>query len=130
MSIIAWEVSRWHSTPERKEYVRETANFYVRENGSRDAKVTSYSKLYADYDEACAAIKARLDSEETKKKAELVRKAAPDLLEALDNLLSVYAKPDELICCNGHECGCMGASVYQEAEHYARAAIAKARGEK
>lgn len=54
--------------------------------------------------------------------------AAPDLLEALSNLLSVYAKPDELICCSGHECGCMGASVYEQAEHYARAALAKARG--
>lgn len=55
--------------------------------------------------------------------------AAPELLAALDGLLSVYAQPDRRMCCDGRECGCMGASVYQEAEHYAREAIAKATGE-
>lgn len=55
--------------------------------------------------------------------------AAPDLLAALEEILDVYSKPDQRICCIGIDCGCMGATTYQQAEHYARAAIAKARGE-
>lgn len=30
-----------------------------------------------------------------------------ELAEALRNLLAAYSKPDERICCNGHECGNM-----------------------
>ncbi len=55
--------------------------------------------------------------------------AAPDLLQALENLVSAYSEPDDRVCCNGVDCGCFGATKHQEAEHYARAAIAKARGE-
>lgn len=55
--------------------------------------------------------------------------AAPDMLEALENLMDVYSEPDERICCNGADCGCMGATRRQQAEHYAREAIAKAKGE-
>ena len=55
--------------------------------------------------------------------------AAPDLYAALDALLAAYAEPDRQICCNGHHCGCQGSTVQQMAEHYARAALAKARGE-
>lgn len=54
--------------------------------------------------------------------------AAPDLLEALENLMDAYSEPDDRICCSGTDCGCMGATRYQQAEHYARAAIAKATG--
>ncbi|HEJ1761975.1 TPA: hypothetical protein SLV11_005855 [Pseudomonas aeruginosa] len=52
--------------------------------------------------------------------------AAPDLLESLENLMAAYSQPEDRICCNGVDCGCMGATTYQQAEHYARAAIAKA----
>lgn len=55
--------------------------------------------------------------------------AAPDLLGALAGLLEAYSKPDERLCCDGRDCGCMGSTVHQQAEHYARAAIAKATGE-
>ena len=55
--------------------------------------------------------------------------AAPDLYAALDDLLASYAEPDQQICCGGHGCGCRGASVRDLAEHHARAAIAKARGQ-
>lgn len=54
--------------------------------------------------------------------------AAPELLYALIGLLETYGKPDEKVCCSGFECGCQGATAWQEAEHYARAAIAKAEG--
>jgi len=53
---------------------------------------------------------------------------APELLHALIGLLETYGKPDEQICCSGFECGCQGATTWQEAEHYARAALAKAEG--
>ncbi len=55
--------------------------------------------------------------------------AAPDLYAALADLLSAYAEPDKQICCNGQHCGCQGSTVQQMAEHYARAALAKARGQ-
>lgn len=54
--------------------------------------------------------------------------AAPELLLALQELLDAYSKPDERLCCDGRDCGCMGSTVHQQAEHYARAAIAKATG--
>lgn len=56
--------------------------------------------------------------------------AAPDLLEALENLIDACSRPDGRICCDGHDCGCMGTTYHQLAEHYAKEAIAKARGEK
>ena len=55
--------------------------------------------------------------------------AAPDLYAALEDLLASYAEPDQQICCGGHGCGCRGASVRDLAEHHARAALAKARGQ-
>lgn len=54
--------------------------------------------------------------------------AAPDLFQALEELLEAYSKPDERLCCDGRDCGCMGSTVHQQAEHYARAAIARAEG--
>lgn len=54
--------------------------------------------------------------------------AAPDLLEALENLIDAYSRPDDRICCSGAGCGCMGATLHQQAEHYAKAAIARAKG--
>jgi hypothetical protein len=54
--------------------------------------------------------------------------AAPDMLEALRGLLEAYSKPDQQLCCNGQDCGCWGASIRDQAEHYAREAVAKAEG--
>lgn len=55
--------------------------------------------------------------------------AAPDLLEELKNLLAAYEQPDRQLCCHGgQDCGCRGATVHSQAQHYARAAIAKAEG--
>lgn len=51
---------------------------------------------------------------------------APDLLEALQELLQAYSEPDSRLCCDGRDCGCMGSTVRQQAEHYARETIAKA----
>lgn len=42
---------------------------------------------------------------------------------ALENLLDAYSKPDDRICCSGHQCGCMGATNHQQAEYYAKEAL-------
>lgn len=49
-----------------------------------------------------------------------------ELVGTIKELLKVYNEPDEAICCNGRDCGCHGASVRQQAEHYAREALKKA----
>lgn len=54
--------------------------------------------------------------------------AAPEILQALEDLLHAYSEPDRRLCCDGRDCGCMGSTVHQQAEHYARAAITKAKG--
>lgn len=50
--------------------------------------------------------------------------AAVGLAVQLENLLSVYSEPDQQLCCDGRMCGCQGATVHQEAEHYAKEALA------
>ena len=73
--------------------------------------------------------------------ADPVRDALVEALQgakrSIEDLLSVMATPDQRQCCDGIDCGCFGATVYQEAEHYARedvkaidAALALAKGEK
>ena len=121
MSVIAWEVTRYSKAPERKEYERETASFYVRSDGRRDAKETSYSKLYADHGEAVAAIKRRIAGEEARERAALVRKAAPELLKALDGMLKIYG-------CHYDRDG-LKPSTEIECITQAIEAIARARGE-
>ena len=79
-------------------------------------------------DNVCVAeVPSAKDSAEREANAHLIA-AAPDLYAALADLLSAYAEPDKQICCNGQHCGCQGSTVQQMAEHYARAAIAKATG--
>lgn len=50
-----------------------------------------------------------------------------NLYVQLENLLAVYSEPDKQLCCDGHMCGCHGATEYQQAEHYAKAALDEAR---
>lgn len=49
-----------------------------------------------------------------------------ELVATIKELLKVYNEPDESICCNGRDCGCQGASVRQQAEHYASETLKKA----
>lgn len=51
-------------------------------------------------------------------------KAADGLATMLENCLEVMKTPDQQQCCDGRECGCMGSTVYQEAEFYARQELA------
>lgn len=71
------------------------------------------------------AVVRNIGNQDNQANAHLIA-AAPDLLATLLNLLEVHGQEDRLLCCDGRECGCMGATVHQEAEHLARSAIAKA----
>lgn len=85
----------------------------------KDVLFRAVSTLCSGADEKMAMAEANTD----------LAASAPELLEALGSLLAVYSEPDQRICCSGFGCGCMGATTYQQAEYYARAAIAKAKGE-
>ena len=53
--IVVWEVSRWTGAePNRKEYAKETAHFYVRNDGRRVAKTSRYYQFFATQEEAQA----------------------------------------------------------------------------
>ncbi|MGQ4661309.1 hypothetical protein [Lysobacter sp. F6437] len=91
------------------------------------APVDVLAVMRADYVDASVQRMWDDDAPQRAADSEEAQVAVAELIEALDTLLSVYAKPDQGMCCDGRECGCMGASVYQEAEHYARAALARVR---
>ena len=57
---------------------------------------------------------------------DLARKviAAEELAKAVRDVVTAYAEPDQLICCNGYMCGCRGSSVRDMADHYVREALA------
>jgi hypothetical protein len=58
--IVVWQVSRWTGAePEHKEYAKETAHFYVRADGRRDAKTSRYYQFFATQEEAQAVIDRR-----------------------------------------------------------------------
>lgn len=51
--------------------------------------------------------------------AEAMAEALERAEVTIQNLINVMGTPDQRQCCDGRECGCMGATVYQEAEYYA-----------
>jgi hypothetical protein len=51
--------------------------------------------------------------------AEAMAEALRNAEVTIQNLINVMGTPDQQLCCNGHMCGCMGATVYQEAKYYA-----------
>ena len=61
---------------------------------------------------------------EAEQKLAAAEQRIADMKGALENLLDAYSKPDYRICCSGHDCGCMGATNHQQAEHYAKEALA------
>jgi len=52
-------------------------------------------------------------------RADALREALGNAATTIKNLLEVMATPDQRQCCDGSMCGCMGSTVYQEAEYYA-----------
>lgn len=71
-----------------------------------------------------------VEPDEVRANAALIA-AAPELYEAAEIALSLIegGRIYEQQCCNGRECGCHGSTYADEAEHYLRAALSKARGE-
>lgn len=62
---------------------------------------------------------------ETKDRLDAALAQVARLRKALADLLSAYEQPDRQICCTARDCGCRGATVRDQAEHYARAALAE-----
>ena len=117
MSMVWYEVAKaFGRKPTAREFERETANFLIRKDGRRDAKETSGYKWFPTEAEALAAIADRIEKEYKKKAMLRVRNAAPDLLEALEEIL------------DGYLYGC-DMKTKRENIKKANAAIARARGE-
>ena len=91
MSIVAWRVCRWMDVPERHEFARETAHCYFDAKGRRQNKVTSWERFYATEAEAVAVIAANKARAAKQDRAERIRNAAPELLEVLEEALSLEA---------------------------------------
>ncbi len=51
-----------------------------------------------------------------------------EAVEHIQRLIKVYSEPDQRLCCTGQACGCMGATVQQEAEHYTNVFLSKLGG--
>ena len=49
--------------------------------------------------------------------------AAESLYDSLNGMIKAYSEPDKLLCCNGHMCGCRGASERDYADYWATEAI-------
>ena len=71
------------------------------------ATIRSISTLVSSQDARIAALEAQVEG----------------MRVALEELLHAYSEPDRRLCCDGRDCGCMGSTVHQQAEHYARAAL-------
>lgn len=84
MSLIKFKVREWYVRPEVIEYSRETAHYYVRPNGGRDAKVSRYYVYFDTEAEALQHIAERQQAEQAAKRLRQIEAAASDLLEALE----------------------------------------------
>lgn len=86
--IVAWRVTRLMDKPERHEFARETAHCYFDAKGRRQSKTTSWEQFYATEAEAVAVIAANKARAANQDRADRIRRAAPELLEALQQLMS------------------------------------------
>lgn len=86
MSIVKWMVNTWDDNPRRCEFVKETAQFYIKSNRSRESKVSRYHDIFDTEQEALDFIQYRKQKKEEKKRMDRIREAAPELLEALQDL--------------------------------------------
>ena len=87
---------------------------------ARRTPSASWAKGPKDYEEAEA------NAQLIAMAPDLARKviAAEKLAKAVRDVVTAYAEPDQLICCNGYMCGCRGSSVRDMADHYVREALA------
>ncbi|MGU2450497.1 hypothetical protein ACSESA_21535 [Pseudomonas aeruginosa] len=96
MSIVKWMVTTWDDNPRRCEFVKETAQFYIKSNRSRESKVSRYHDIFDTEQEALDFIQSRKQKKEEKKRMDRIREAAPELLEALVALVECEQTTPEL----------------------------------
>lgn len=88
--IIKWAVSNWLNRPVLKEYERETAHFYVYNNGSRrDSKISSYEAFFDSEEAALEFIAERSAARACAKQVDQIKRHAVELLEALERLMNL-----------------------------------------
>lgn len=126
MTIVKWQVSPYASTPDRREYDKETECFYLYRSGKmnvarRDAKSSSYYRYFDSEQEALDFIRQRNENKAEQKRVDQIKRHAVELLEALE------AVTDDLF----YQVECkLGSEVAgkRPAVVAARAVIARAKG--
>jgi hypothetical protein len=94
---------------------RESSRKLVEE---RDAVLADRALILAERDRTFAMMLERAETAEAE--VARLRESLTGAGVHIENLLSVMATPDTQMCCDGRMCGCQGATVYQEAEYFAR----------
>jgi hypothetical protein len=86
--IVRFKVwrSSLYDLPERCEFVRETAHYFIRHNGTRDQKKSRFYAYYATQQEAQAAIDRHNREHQERAAVRRVESYGPELLEALKEL--------------------------------------------
>lgn len=131
MTIVKWLIGNFGSTPERKEYDKETDCFYIYRSGRmnhprRDAKTSLYYRYFDTEAEALEYIRQRAENKADQKRVDQINRCGVELLASLEECLPCLGwqhMPDEEIQ-REHELG----NGYAEIIIRARAAIAKAKG--
>jgi hypothetical protein len=95
MTIIKWQVSPYASTPDRREYDKETECFYLYRTGRmnvarRDAKSSSYYRYFDTEQEALNFIRQRNENKAEQKRVDQIKRHAVELLEALEKMLDHF----------------------------------------
>jgi hypothetical protein len=125
---IWFGVSKWSDAPEEKTFDRVTeSRLYYRDRG-RDRfenKHTIYKRWYPTREEAQAAIDTRIANAGERKRMNLIRDAAPDLLEAAEAAEKLIDDMSRFV----GQMALKDYALFNEAPILLRGAIAKARGE-
>lgn len=85
MSIVRWKLWR-AGVPERHEFVRETASFFINHNGTRVQKHSRYYAFYSTLQEAELAMDKRNRAEKERRDLRRIEGMGPELLSALKEL--------------------------------------------
>lgn len=79
-----FRVNRWNDEPFARMFDRETDAFLIRDDGRRDKKWTNYERWYPTREEAQAVIDERKHEAAERKRMNLIRDTAPELLTQLE----------------------------------------------
>lgn len=121
MAIVKWQVDRYGSNPVRREYDRQTKNFYIKASGGRDSIICHYYCYFDSDVEALEYIRQRAEDKADQKRVEQINRCGIELLAALESTISDLFYQIE----SRH--GAEAASNYPSVVE-GRAAIAKAKG--